>query len=67
MALGRLSEQERRYIVSGVQQDVRGDGRSRRTVRHFDITSEPVSNTSGSSIVKMVSDGHMHDSLLSTE
>ena len=51
-----LSSFERRYIISGVEQDFRSDGRSCQDYRYFEIETGVVSNTSGSARLRLVSD-----------
>jgi len=55
MADARLSSFERNFIVSGVQEDFRSDGRSCEDYRYFEIETGIVSNTSGSARLKLVS------------
>ena len=50
-----LSESERDFIVRGVREDVRADGRGCRDVRHYSLRLGVVSNTSGSAHVERVS------------
>ena len=54
-----LSESERAYILGGVRDDVRADGRGCRHVRHFSVRTGVVSNTSGSALIERVSP-HTH-------
>ncbi|XP_031560495.1 exosome complex exonuclease RRP42-like [Actinia tenebrosa] len=53
MADARLSCSERRFIVSGVQEDFRSDGRACEDYRYFEVETGIVSNTSGSARVKL--------------
>ena len=55
MATQLLSRYEREYIVSGVNEDLRADGRTCRDFRHFSLESGVVSNTSGSARIQLVS------------
>lgn len=55
MATHLLSRYEREYIVSGVNEDFRADGRTCRDFRHFSLESGVVSNTSGSAKIQLVS------------
>ena len=55
MATFHLSQSEREYIVSGVREDLRADGRTCRDYRHFTVRTGIVSNTSGSAKVELVS------------
>ncbi|KAL5467333.1 hypothetical protein EMCRGX_G031546 [Ephydatia muelleri] len=48
-----LSRWEREYIVSGVNEDFRTDGRSCKDYRHFTLETGVVSNTSGSARIKL--------------
>lgn len=47
-----LSESEREFILGGVRDDVRADGRGCRHVRHFSLQTGVVSNTSGSALIE---------------
>ena len=49
-----LSASEREYIIGGVKDDVRVDGRGCRNVRHFTLKTGVVSNTSGSAKIERV-------------
>ena len=49
-----LSESEKQFILGGVKDDVRSDGRCCRHVRHFDLKKGVVSNTSGSAMIERV-------------
>ena len=49
-----LSDTEREYILGGVREGVRADGRGCRDVRHFSLRLGVVSNTSGSALVERV-------------
>lgn len=49
-----LSETERKYILGGVRENVRADGRGCRDVRHFSLRLGVVSNTNGSALVERV-------------
>ena len=55
MATQLLSRYEREYIVSGVNEDLRADGRTCRDFRYFSLESGVVSNTSGSARIQLVS------------
>ena len=55
MATQLLSQFERDYIVTGVNQDFREDGRSCRDYRSFALQTGVVSNTSGSAKIQLVS------------
>lgn len=48
-----LSSFERTFIVDGVEQDFRSDGRSRHDYRHFEVETGIVSNTSGSARLRL--------------
>lgn len=50
-----LSRWEREYIVSGVNEDFRADGRCCKDYRNFTLETGVVSNTSGSARIKLVS------------
>ena len=50
-----LSEAEKAYIVAGVEDDFRTDGRSNEDFRTINIQTGIVSNTNGSAQVKIVS------------
>lgn len=54
MATQLLSRFERDYIVTGVNQDFREDGRSCRDYRNFSLLTGVVSNTSGSAKIQLV-------------
>lgn len=49
-----LSEGERQYIISGIKEDVRADGRGCKHVRHFSLRTGVASNTSGSALIERV-------------
>ncbi|KAM6169365.1 exosome complex component RRP42 [Rhynchocyon petersi] len=53
MASVALSEAEKVYIVHGVQEDLRVDGRSCEDYRSVEVETDVVSNTSGSARVKL--------------
>ncbi|KAK2492699.1 hypothetical protein MC885_012125 [Smutsia gigantea] len=55
MASVTLSEAEKVYIVHGIQEDLRVDGRGCEDYRCIEVETEVVSNTSGSARVKLVS------------
>ena len=55
MANFRLSQSEREYIVNGVREDLRADGRTCTDYRHFTVRTGVVSNTSGSAKIELVS------------
>ena len=55
MADVSLSSFERRFIVKGVEQDFRSDGRSCQDYRYFEVETGIVSNTSGSARLRLVS------------
>lgn len=48
-----LSSFERTFIVNGVEQDFRSDGRSCHDYRHFEVETGIVSNTSGSARLRL--------------
>lgn len=48
-----LSSFERTFIVDGVEQDFRSDGRSCHDYRHFEVETGIVSNTSGSARLRL--------------
>lgn len=54
MATQLLSEYERDYIMTGVNQDLREDGRNCRDYRNFTLNTGVVSNTSGSAKIQLV-------------
>ena len=54
MADAMLSTFEHAYIVGGVEQDLRADGRSCQDYRHFEVETGIVSNTSGSARLRLV-------------
>ena len=54
MATHVLSRYERSYIITGVNEDFRADGRSCRDCRHFSLETGAVSNTSGSAKIQLV-------------
>lgn len=54
MATFLLSQSERDYIVSGVREDLRADGRTCTDYRHFKVRTGVVSNTSGSAKIELV-------------
>ena len=54
MANRLLSDHERIYIERGVKENIRADGRTHKDYRHFQLTTGTVSNTSGSSEIKLV-------------
>ena len=56
MATFLLSQNEREYIVSGVREDLRADGRACTDYRHFKVRTGVVSNTSGSAKIELVRD-----------
>ena len=56
MATFLLSQNEREYIVSGVREDLRADGRACTDYRHFKVRTGVVSNTSGSAKIELVNE-----------
>ena len=54
MADTKVSTFERAYIVGGIEQDFRSDGRSCQDYRHFEVETGIVSNTSGSARLRLV-------------
>ena len=54
MATVSLSAFERSYIIRGVQEGIRADGREAKDYRHFDLTTNVIPNTNGSAEIKMV-------------
>merc|ERR1712136_462769 len=48
-----LSEAERTFIIHGVQDDLRVDGRTRDDFRHLELETGVVSNTNGSARVRL--------------
>lgn len=54
MADAVLSSFERTFIIGGVEQDFRSDGRSCQDYRHFEVETGIVSNTSGSARLRLV-------------
>ena len=54
MADARLSLYERNFIIRGVEQDFRSDGRSCQDYRYFEVETGIVSNTSGSARLRLV-------------
>lgn len=55
MADATLSVHETKFIVNGVEQDFRSDGRSCQDYRYFEVETGIVSNTSGSARLRLVS------------
>ncbi|MBN3325923.1 EXOS7 protein, partial [Atractosteus spatula] len=53
MATVQISEAEKVYIVHGVRDDLRVDGRGCEDYRHMEIETDVVSNTDGSARVKL--------------
>ncbi|CAH3193225.1 unnamed protein product [Porites evermanni] len=53
MADTTVSTFERAYIVGGIEQDFRSDGRSCQDYRHFEVETGIVSNTSGSARLRL--------------
>ncbi len=53
MAEVDLSEAERTYIVHGVQDDLRVDGRACDDYRYMEVETEVVSNTNGSARLRL--------------
>ena len=53
-AAGRLSEEERKFVVQGVQQDVRSDGRARLDYRHVTIECGLLPQANGSARLRVV-------------
>ncbi|XP_019629559.1 PREDICTED: exosome complex component RRP42-like [Branchiostoma belcheri] len=51
--LGVLSDAERLFIVHGVQDDLRSDGRACEDYRHVEVETDVVSNTSGSARLRL--------------
>ena len=51
-----LSEEEKHFIISGVEEDFRIDGRSCEDYRMINVETGIISNTSGSAQVKLVSE-----------
>eukprot|EP00058_Branchiostoma_floridae_P026891 XP_002612382.1 hypothetical protein BRAFLDRAFT_280121 [Branchiostoma floridae] len=51
--LGVLSDAERLFIVHGVQDDLRSDGRACEDYRHVQVETDVVSNTSGSARLRL--------------
>ena len=54
MADVALSSEEKHFIVSGIQQDFRSDGRSCHDYRYFTVETGVISSASGSAQVKLV-------------
>ena len=54
MATTKLSAEERSYIVSGIVENFRADGRSRRDFRNFEFKKNVISNTNGSVQLQLV-------------
>ena len=50
-----LSEEEKHFIISGIEVDFRSDGRSCEDYRMISVETGVISTTSGSSQVKLVS------------
>eukprot|EP00128_Syssomonas_multiformis_P018211 Colp12_sorted_trinity150504_noHs@17687 len=48
-----LSASEASYIINGIEQDIREDGRRRKDYRHFTIETGVVSNTNGSARLRL--------------
>ena len=53
-AVLKLSGSERQYILDGVRQDIREDGRSCSNARYYALKTDVVSNTSGSAKIDRV-------------
>jgi len=53
MKVALLSSFERTFIIGGVEQDFRSDGRSCHDYRHFEVETGIVSNTSGSARLRL--------------
>ena len=53
MAEVDLSEAERTYILHGVQDDLRVDGRACEDYRHMEMETGVVSNTNGSARLRL--------------
>ena len=49
-----LSDREREFIVSGIVEGTRADGRTCSDYRHFQLCTDAVSNTSGSAEIQLV-------------
>ena len=49
-----LSGGEKQFIMNGVFEDFRLDGRTRKEYRHFEIETGIVSNTNGSARLRLV-------------
>ena len=54
-----LSDREREFIVRGIVEGIRADGRTCSDYRHFQLCTDAVSNTSGSAEIQLVST-HLH-------
>ena len=54
MATVRLSAEERSFIISGITENFRIDGRSRQDFRKFEIKRNVISNTNGSAQLQLV-------------
>jgi exosome complex component RRP42 len=53
MATVRLSAEERSFIISGITENFRIDGRSRQDFRKFEIKRNVISNTNGSAQLQL--------------
>ena len=49
-----LSEEEKQYVIGGVREDFRADGRSCEDYRGIEVECGLVSNTNGSARIKIV-------------
>ena len=48
-----LSPTERRYLIQGIQADLRNDGRSRLDYRFFHLTTNPIPHAAGSARIRL--------------
>ncbi|XP_077971524.1 exosome complex component RRP42-like [Styela clava] len=53
MAIAILGDAEKRFIIHGIQEDLRNDGRGCEDYRHIDLEVNLVSNTNGSSRLRI--------------
>jgi len=55
MASLLLSDEQRDYIIHGVREDFRNDGRSCKDYRKFELSTDLITNANASARVKLVS------------
>lgn len=54
MASQLLSEDQRDYIIQGVREDFRNDGRGCKDYRKFELSTDLITNANASAKVKLV-------------